>query len=517
MKKINIRDVNAAKINNLRRTEEAVGITRNKVLIGVLLPLTEQVLRRLTESDDQLAETLAATDAEMASGEPPQDLPPRRHGSDRPPQHDSVGIRDFGGARLDNAIAEGRPLLVTSGNVAEAVFIPVDRAWMERILLEHVTGFLSPEPSAPKPAHRTWTVLEHDRAIGIRIIGDGRDGRRRIVGTLTDGLAEPIGGEVTRLLPEEALDHNLVFDAIGGIVKDLMGRMAPVERLLGVGVELGGHIHEGRIVSTANLQVGWQEFPFADRLRKHLGLAVVVENDANALALYKNGFGGPGAKDFAVVLLTRMGVGSGLIIDGKLYRGNGGMAGEIGHIPVAGPSAREDSSCRCTNPNCLESAATPNAIELELQARGYEAGYDRALAEPDHPVVAEVLREAGETLGRAIASLINIMNPRVVVLSGPPNLIGAGRELYAFQEGAKAPPRGSAPQIYVDALCSVVVSSSFSNGSGDCRLSIEKRDAVQGARAAAACLIDHVQTSGIEIPAPTASLSPTPVNPVSRA
>ncbi|GLZ77701.1 hypothetical protein Afil01_25080 [Actinorhabdospora filicis] len=502
MEKINVRYVNAEKIKSLRHSDEAVGVTRNNVLIGVLLPLTERVLRRLSRPDDRLAATLDAAEAELASGEAAREFVP---GTGEASGHASIGIRDFGGERLDGAVADGRPLLVTSGKVAEAVFLPVDRTWVESLVDDHVAAFLRPEaPVAARP-RRAGGVLSNDRAIGVRIIGDGRDGRRRIVGVLTDVFAErPIGEEVTYPLPEEELDRSHVLDQIVRLVDELSARLGPAERLLGVGVEFGGHLHEGRVVYTSNLRFNWHGFPFAERLKAVLRLPVVLENDANALALYKNLFAGPGTPDFAVVLLTRMGVGCGLVLDGRLYRGGGGMAGELGHLPVAGTSAREDSACRCGNPLCVERAATPTAIDLELRARDYPGGYEAALREPGHPVVREVLEQAGGALGRAIAGLINLLNPRVIVLSGPPDLIGAPRDFYLSQDDPKL-HEGTARWSYLHGLRAAIRDGCFSNSADECHFVVEKRDAVQGALAAAACLIHHVQTTGVEIPAEAVS------------
>lgn len=203
-------------------------------------------------------------------------------------------------------------------------------------------------------------------------------------------------------------------------------------RVIGLGIGVAGVISEcGSIIREAP-NLGWKDVSFSRRLETAVGLPVLMENDTNAAAWGEYLFGGHGKPDSLVYVGVGTGIGGGLVINGKLYRGTNGGAGEIGHIVVepAGPV------CSLGHPGCLEAMASGLAIARTAQdevrrGRGesllpYAGGDPRQLtaravgeaAADGNPLAAEILTRAGTYLGMGIASIINVLNPAVVVIGG---------------------------------------------------------------------------------------------------
>lgn len=195
--------------------------------------------------------------------------------------------------------------------------------------------------------------------------------------------------------------------------------------VLAVGVGAPGviDISRGVVVKSPNFP-DWNNLPLKAELEKALSLPVFIENDANAAALGEQ-WRGAGKGIGSMILLTLgTGVGGGIILDGNIWHGADGMAGEIGHMTIL-PEGR---LCGCGNTGCLEMYAS---------ARGVMQNYCEALAEQERPVsdfitsqqvyqaaregneaAAQAMKDTGRYLGIGIASLINIFNPEMVVLGG---------------------------------------------------------------------------------------------------
>lgn len=204
-----------------------------------------------------------------------------------------------------------------------------------------------------------------------------------------------------------------------------------IKAIAGVGVSCGGPLDTktGIIHTPPNLP-DWQEIAVRDFFEKAFGLPVRVENDANATALAEWHFGaGRGAKN--VVFITMgTGIGGGLILDGKLYRGTNDLAGELGHqtILMNGPL------CACGKRGCLEALASGPAIaRLARESMTYGrhkqvlalAGGKPSDITAEHVVEAakmgdafaiRILEEAGTYMGVGIANVIQMFNPEVVII-----------------------------------------------------------------------------------------------------
>ena len=204
---------------------------------------------------------------------------------------------------------------------------------------------------------------------------------------------------------------------------------------MGIGAP-NGNYHTGNIEHSANLP--WKGIvPLGWLIEKKTGLPTKVTNDANAAAIGEMIYGvARGMKNF-IVLTLGTGVGSGIVIDGKLYYGKNGFAGEFGHIPFFD----NETICACGKKGCLETEVSGIAIEekiVKLIKSGVNTilrdKYDRgerihiddiiAAAQNDDNLSIELIEEVGEKLGKAVAFLINTFNPETVIVGG--NLAAAG-------------------------------------------------------------------------------------------
>jgi glucokinase len=167
------------------------------------------------------------------------------------------------------------------------------------------------------------------------------------------------------------------------------------------GVGCGGPMTPGgAAVSPLNIP-GWRDFPLRARLAAELGLPVYVDNDAKALALGEGWQGAArGMTDF-IAMVVSTGVGGGIVLDGRMLDGAAGNAGHIGHLIVE-PGGR---MCRCGAQGCLEAEASGTAI-------GERTGHPAA----DAPV--EERERAGRLVGRAVASVANLLDLQLAVVAG---------------------------------------------------------------------------------------------------
>ena len=184
-----------------------------------------------------------------------------------------------------------------------------------------------------------------------------------------------------------------------------------------IGVPAPVEFPSGRLATPASIP-GWHEFVLPRAFSRLTERPILVENDANliALAQFQNFSDAPGENLIAVKIGSR--IGSGLIINGQLYRGQSGVAGEIAHLSVPGTSY---VSCSCGVDNCLESVASGGAVAARLRGEGLEVEGPSdvvTLGDSGNRVAAGALRDAGESIGRVIAAVVNLLNPGTVVLAG---------------------------------------------------------------------------------------------------
>jgi predicted NBD/HSP70 family sugar kinase len=187
--------------------------------------------------------------------------------------------------------------------------------------------------------------------------------------------------------------------------------------VLGAGVALAGPVdHDTGVVHPSAVLAGWAGVD-AEELSRRLGMQVFIDNDANLGALAEVTFGAATQARFAAYVSISSGIGAGLIVDGRPYRGHRGLAGEIGHVLVD-PHGR---MCRCGNRGCLETLASgPALVDLINAARDEDLTVVEliALARAGDVAARRVIGDAGRAVGAALAALVSLLGPDTVVIGG---------------------------------------------------------------------------------------------------
>ena len=232
--------------------------------------------------------------------------------------------------------------------------------------------------------------------------------------------------------PHEAQAESLLAQVVG-LARLAIGEVEtePVE----VGVGCGGPMRwpEG-IVSPLHIPA-WRNFPLKDRIEEALRLPVVVDNDANALALGEALFGAGRGATSLLGMVVSTGVGGGIVSDGRIFHGATGNAGHIGHVIVA----QEGAVCDCGAVGCLVAYASGSGIARRarlvlldgqpstlaaLDPSELTAQEVATAAAQGDPLSVRLMTEAGEALGRAIASTANLFDLDRVVIGGSVTLAG---------------------------------------------------------------------------------------------
>lgn len=209
---------------------------------------------------------------------------------------------------------------------------------------------------------------------------------------------------------------------------------------LGLGLATPGTVdlNEGVLIFAPNLH--WRNVPFGKIFSEQTKLKVFVENDANAAAIAEHLFGAARHSQDFLCVFAGVGIGGGLFLNGKLYRGRNGYAGEIGHSPImAEPS---QTVCHCGNRGCWETYANQYSIIQRVQARlevKRTSIIPRLMAEQNAALTIPLIKqaadagdleaidsftEAGHAMGQGFAGLINIFNPEKIILGGPLSIAG---------------------------------------------------------------------------------------------
>ncbi|MFZ5828149.1 MAG: ROK family protein [Bacillota bacterium] len=185
--------------------------------------------------------------------------------------------------------------------------------------------------------------------------------------------------------------------------------------ILGVGVGVPGVVNtaQGTVLLAPNL--GWRDLQLRTLLEQSLGLPVYLENEANAAALGEKWFGVGAEVPNLIYLSLGMGIGTGVIVNGQLFRGSHGLAGEAGHQVVEAGGA----ACNCGNRGCWELYASEGALRRRLRDLNLDTDSVHQLAESGDARVISAVSAVGEYLGIGLVSLLNIFDPELVVVGGP--------------------------------------------------------------------------------------------------
>lgn len=227
---------------------------------------------------------------------------------------------------------------------------------------------------------------------------------------------------------DQALE--LVFDILDQLVSS---RYLP---LVGIGIGTPGlvSISEGLVLNAVNLD--WKDLPLANLIEQRYDLPVYILNDSQAAAMGEYTYGqGHSSESNLIVINARHGIGAGILIHGTLFQGDGGGAGEIGHVVVV-PDGGE--LCRCGNRGCLETVASAQAlvkqaqlltmqpVDIQLPTSPQEitlSSIERAFTNND-PLVRQMVLATGHYFGMAISNLVGSLNIQKIVLTGDMTCFG---------------------------------------------------------------------------------------------
>lgn len=256
-------------------------------------------------------------------------------------------------------------------------------------------------------------------------------GGTKLRSIVADGSGRVLGDDIRLSRTEEGLEAIL-----GRMVECLDTSLAKagVERaqLRGLGIASPGAVDSARgIVPEAPQLPGWQDVPLVRLMEERVGVPARLENDAGAAALGEHRYGAGRGSRYMLYITVSTGIGGGIIIDGEMYSGKSGAAGELGHVVIDmnGPP------CGCGGRGCLEALASGTAIgrKGEELAESGDSPILARLCREEGRVTAETMqraaemgdtasreafREAGHYFGVALASFVNIFDPEVIVIGG---------------------------------------------------------------------------------------------------
>ncbi len=215
-----------------------------------------------------------------------------------------------------------------------------------------------------------------------------------------------------REYPTPIENEDALLDGLEAAVREFLD-----ETVVAVGFGIPSQIDQRHGIALGSVNIPLRGVPFRQQMADRLGLPIGIDNDANAAAIaeWKAG-AGRGTTDM-IMLTLGTGVGGGLILGGKPYRGWFGAGAEIGHMVIV----HDGLPCRCGGRGHLESYTSGKAAdELAAEAFGPAADAHRLarLAREGDPLAIRILTGIGEHLGSGIASLVNIFNPELIVVGG---------------------------------------------------------------------------------------------------
>ncbi len=253
--------------------------------------------------------------------------------------------------------------------------------------------------------------------------------------TVKVGLVDTEGNILTetKVPSQSAKGAEQILNNIVEVIQVLLNQSSDYQ-LKGVGAGMPGQIdvNRGIVIQGFNLSA-WRNIPAVEILNHHLNVPVILDNDANVAALAEYMFGAGQGKHFMLMVTLGTGVGSGFVLDGKLYHGASDIAGEFGHMKIC----MDGELCSCGDTGCLEAyigtKGLLNQVRKEIDQGSQTSLRDidaeslmpkdvAAAAESGDKTAADILHRAGTVLGFALANVNNILNlDRVVVGGGVAN------------------------------------------------------------------------------------------------
>ena len=255
-----------------------------------------------------------------------------------------------------------------------------------------------------------------------------------IGGTSIKGAAVDCNGKVYETFSMPFIKGEpgaLTIRKLASLVKDYISRLNLEKEVIGIGIGSPGTLNVAEGVVEYSNNLGWNQLRVADIIHETLPYPVRLTNDANAAALGEAKYGAGKEYSNIIMLTLGTGVGGGIIIDGKLYEGNLGKAGELGHVVVQ----VDGEPCTCGRKGCLEAYASATALIRETKKamlehkesllwkfcpdiNGIGARTTFDAAKEGDSVAIELIDNYVKYLGEGILNYCNIFRPEVIVLSG---------------------------------------------------------------------------------------------------
>lgn len=233
-------------------------------------------------------------------------------------------------------------------------------------------------------------------------------GQDKFIGAIVN-----LRGEIKEMVEMPVHDDNgqNALDIVYQIIDQLIKKK--IKPIVGIGVGTPGLVHtrEGIVVNAVNLE--WQDLPLGQLLEKKYKIPVSVLNDSQATAIGEFVYGGDHDNDQNLIVVNvKHGIGSGILVNGRLFQGDGGGAGEIGHVVVQ----ENGELCRCGKHGCLETVSSARAVLKQLKLNSLDqaqAAFDSGDAKAN-----QVVENAAHYLGISLANLIGTLNIQKIVLTG---------------------------------------------------------------------------------------------------
>ena len=256
-------------------------------------------------------------------------------------------------------------------------------------------------------------------------------GGTKMIAALLDDKFNVIEKKKTKTPAQEGPDA--VLEAIVATIQSVIeGSGIQADEIEGIGIAVPGTIdrEKGRVIYTPNL--GFENVAISDYVKKHTGIRVVLENDVNAGAYGEWTMGAAKGYRHVIALFPGTGLGGALILNGALYRGAAGNAGEIGHMIIQ----TDGPMCGCGQLGCLEALASRSALsrdallaaasgkapetyrEFGTDLKNYKSKtFSNALKRKEKPII-EIIDKGAHYLGIGMANCVNIFNPELILIGG---------------------------------------------------------------------------------------------------
>ncbi|NUR89876.1 MAG: ROK family transcriptional regulator [Nonomuraea sp.] len=271
-------------------------------------------------------------------------------------------------------------------------------------------GYLHESGVGASGGGRPPSMLDVDASRRLMLVADLGATHARVA--LTDLAARPMAEERTEMRIDRGPEAVLTW------VREAFQRMLdktgrPADEVCGIGLDLPGSVDHttGRVIRSF-LMPGWDDHPIRAAIGRTYDVPILVENDANAMALGE-WWSSWRATDSLILVKVSTGIGTGIVLDGQIYRGVEEAAGNIGHVRIR---EGDDRVCTCGSRGCVASLASGYALAADL---GQESSRDVVrLVQSGDPTAIARTQEGGRTLGVVLATAVSLLNPGVLVLAG---------------------------------------------------------------------------------------------------